>query len=81
MDIIRLDLVHGTSFSVFLYGVKESEQAPYSHLLVKIRGDFAIVQVGPHYHEELTLLQLSTQSSREYSMAEVRCVFLVSLII
>jgi len=70
VDIVHLDLVEGTSFSIFLYPVPLSEELLTSPLSVKICGDFALVQMGTHYHEELILLKLSTRSSRRYSMTE-----------
>jgi len=65
VDVVHLDLVHGTSFSVFLCPVTLNLA---SHLSFRICGDFVLVQTGESHQEQLTLLKLSTQSSRTYSM-------------
>jgi hypothetical protein len=80
-DVVHLDLLQGTSFSVFLHRVPDKVAQNWdvfnSHFSVKICGDFVSVQVGQRYHEHLSILKLSTQYSRSFSMKEVRRVLYV----
>jgi len=60
VDVIRLDVLRGTSHSVFSHQLPETTTETVS-FSVKICGDFAVVRLG-----QLYLLGLSSQSCRQF---------------
>ena len=67
LDIIRLDLLRGTSTSIVRHELPPYVEPDVS-FFIQICGDFTIARVGKDHQDMLYLIKLSTDSISTYSM-------------